>query len=161
MKEVLAYILETSVTPVSWHTVAKNTSLSSPHTVRSYVETLELLMVARVVYWASPMGKVDYRKGKKILFNDPFLYRVFSSYVNVEVGEPAIVEATVTAHLARLYPVYYWKNKTEVDVIALVAERSLGFEVKWRRKPSLGRKPLKTIVLGREEIPTFLATLKI
>ena len=161
MKEVVAYLLETATAPLSWYTIAKNTSISSPHTAREYVETLELLMVARVVYWASPWGEVNYRKNKKVLFTDPFIYRALSAYTRVEVEEPAVVEATVTTHLARRYPTYYWSNKTEVDALVLVSGKPLGFEVKWRRKHRPGRKPLKTCVLGREDIPVFLATLNL
>ncbi len=160
MKEVVSYILETAPTPVSWHSIAKSTSLSSPNTAREYVETLEQLMLAKVVHWADASGRPDYRKNKKVVFTDPFLYRVFSHYTRVQVDEPSIVEATVISHIARAYPTYYWRNKTEVDAVAVVNGRPLGFEVKWRRSPPEGRKPFKTLTLDRNSIPVFLATLK-
>ncbi len=111
MKEVLSYILETTSAPVTWHAIAKHTSLSSPHTAREYVEKLQASMVAKVVYWASLDGRPDYRKAKKVLLLDPFIYRVLSRYVRVSVDEAAVVEATVTAHLARRYPTYYWRDR--------------------------------------------------
>ncbi|RLE76490.1 MAG: hypothetical protein DRJ44_03965 [Thermoprotei archaeon] len=159
MKEVISYLLETAPSPVGWSTIAKNTSISSPHTARDYVELLENLMIAKVLYWISPSGRVDYRKNKKVIFIDPFIYRVFSSYARVEVGESAIVEATVASHLSKWASVYYWRNRSEVDIVVPYEGEVWGFEVKWRRKAGYGRRPFKTVVLDRETIPVFLATL--
>jgi len=159
MKEVIAYLLEAAPSPISWNSIAKNTSIRTAYTAREYVETLEALMAAKTIYWASPSGEPDYRKNKKIVFTDPFLYHVFSHYTGVHVDQPAIVEATVTAHLARRYPTYYWRNSTEVDAIALAGGKPVGVEVKWRRRPSRARKPLPTLTLDRRTTPLFLATL--
>ncbi len=159
MKEVIAYLLETTPTPISWNTVSKNTSITSPNTAREYIETLEQLMLAKIIYWSTPHGKPDYRKNKKIFFIDPFIYKVLSHYTRTPVEEPAVVEATVTTHLARKYTTYYWRNKTEVDAIAVVSGKTIGFEIKWRKKPPTGRKPLQTNTLDKDKIPIFLATL--
>jgi len=161
MKEVLTYLLEASPTPLSWHNIAKNTSLLSPHTAREYIETLEALMVLKIIYWASPDGKINYRKNKKMLFIDPFIYNVLSKYTRVKVDEATIVEATVTTHFSRRYRTYYWHNSTEIDAILMTDKKPLAFEIKWTRKPRTGRKPIKTYILDREKIPIFLATLKI
>ncbi|HDI75415.1 MAG TPA: ATP-binding protein [Thermoprotei archaeon] len=160
MKEIISYLLEAGTVPVSWHTISKSTSISSPHTVREYIELLENLLVLEVLYWTSPSGQIDYRKAKKIVFIDPFLYQIFSSYTKVEVDEATVVEATIAAHLARVKPIYYWKNKTEVDIVVL-DKKPLGFEVKWTRKPKLRRRPIKTYVLDKNQIPVFLATLSV
>ncbi len=159
MKEIITYLLETASSPISWNRVARNTSISSPHTVRDYIEFLENLMVTKVLYWVSPEGRVDYRKNKKIIFIDPFIYRVLSGYTRVEVEESIIVEATVASHISKYAPIYYWRNKSEVDIVIPYGKKLLGFEVKWRRKVSYGRRPFKTEVLDRETIPVFLATL--
>ncbi|MCD6368771.1 MAG: ATP-binding protein [Thermoproteales archaeon] len=161
MKEVVSYLLEVMPSPVSWHSIARHTSLASPHTSREYVTTLELLMVAKIVHWASPDGKPDYRKEKKIVFTDPFITKVLSEYTGIQVEEAAVVEATVTSHLARKYPVYYWKDSTEVDVLATVDSFVAGFEVKWRHRPRRKAKPLKTRILDKQEIPVFLASLAV
>ncbi len=159
MKEVLAYLLDSSLTPLSWHSIARNTSLLSPHTVREYVEMLEELMVLRILFWSSPYGKIDYRKNKKMFFIDPFLYYVFSQYCNISVDTSSIVEATVLSHLSRRYDVYYWRNSTEIDALVSMQDRIIAFEVKWTRKPKRGRRPINTYVLDREKIPLFLASL--
>ncbi len=116
MKEVLSYILHAKLSPISWLNIAKETSISSPHTARSYVETLEGLMVAKVSYLITPQG-TSYRKNKKIHLTDPFIYRVISGYTGVEVSTETIVESSVVMHLLRLGEIYYWRNRTEVDVV--------------------------------------------
>ena len=79
----------------------------------------------------------------------------------MRVDEAALVEATFSTHLARRYPVYYWRDKSEVDTLVLVSGRLLGLEVKWRYKPVIRRKPLPYQVLHKEEVPIYLATLNI
>jgi len=160
LKELLTYLLEVGTTPVSWHAIARSTSISSPHTARDYVEHLEKLLVAKVMHWASPDGRVDYRKEKKVVLMDPFLYRVLSRYTRVEPSEPAVVEATVASHLSRVAPVYYWRDGTEVDVIAVFERCVRGFEVKWGVSLKPGRKPLRTVLLDRGTVPLFLAALE-
>jgi len=159
MKEIISYILEASPSPVSWNVIARNTSVSSPNTVRDYIELLSNLMVARISYWISPSGEVNYRKNKKISFVDPFLYDVFSKYTKVDVDESIIVEAIVASHFSRLAPVFYWRNRSEVDVIIKYRNKLLGFEVKWRRKPIYARRPFRVRTLDREMIPLLLASL--
>ncbi|RLE60112.1 MAG: hypothetical protein DRJ32_03425 [Thermoprotei archaeon] len=159
MKEVISYILEAELTPVGWHTISKNTSISSPHTAREYVETLERLMVAKILYWISPSGKIDYRKAKKIIFTDPFIYKTLQAYTRTSVSISTIVEATVASHIARYKPTYYWRNKSEVDVVTLINGKPIGIEVKWTRKPKQRRRPFKTYTLDKNTIPLFLASL--
>ena len=159
MKEVIAYILETSSTPLSWYSISRNTSISSPHTARNYVETLENLLVAKVLHWISPSGEVNYRKEKKVIFTDPFIYKVLSMYTHVEVNQAAIVEAVVASHLARKFSIYYWRDRTEIDVVALIDNKLVGFEVKWTRKPTARQRPIRVHILDKETIPLLLATL--
>ncbi len=160
MKEIISYLLESTSTPVSWHTVARSTSISSPHTARLYIKTLEDLMIAKIIYWASPHGKADYRKNKKIFFTDPFTYQVLSKYTRVKIDEARIVEATVSTHLARRYPTYYWANKTEIDILTIINNSVLSLEVKWTHHPKTGRKPIRPIILNKTSTPVFLASLK-
>ncbi len=161
MKEVISYLLEAAPTPISWYTIAKNTSISSPHTAREYVETLEHLMIAKTIYWADPNGKPNPRKNKKIHFTDPFTYKTLAAYTRIKIQEPAIVEATVTTHLARRYPTYYWSNKTEIDALVIANQKPTAIEIKWTRKPTPRKKPIKTRTLNKQNTPLFLATLNI
>ncbi len=159
MKEVLSYILHARLSPISWLDIAKETSISSPHTTRSYVEALEGLMISKVSYLITPQGDVKYRKNKKIHLTDPFIYRIISSYTGVEVLDETLVESLVAMHLARLGDIYYWRDGTEVDVILRRKGKLMGFEVKWGPKRWKSPKWLQARLLKREDIPLFLASL--
>ncbi len=159
MKEILSYILRARLAPVSWLKISKETSIRSPNTVASYLETLENLFIIKILYVITPEGKILYRKSKKIHVIDPFIYRVLSRYTRTPVYEEQIVESTVVGHLMRVAEVYYWKNKSEVDIIARINNELLGFEVKWGVK--IWRKPraFKVFLLDRRNIPKFLASI--
>ncbi len=164
MKEVIAYVISSRGTPLSWLSISKATSIASPHTSRAYVETLEDLLVATELELIRPDGRVDHRKNRKIHVTDPFVYKTLAEYCGVPGDEAAIVEATVASHLERRgEPVYFWRNGSEVDVIALegrAPRRQCGFEVKWGFKKGARPRHLKEYVsLDRKSIPVFLASL--
>lgn len=160
MKEILRYILRAKLSPVSWLNISRETSLSSPHTSQDYVNTLEDLIVAKVLNLITPEGKVDYKKNKKIHILDPFLYHVISFYTGVGVLEEQIVESTVVSHLSRVSDVFYWKNKSEVDVVVLIKDKQVGFEVKWGFKKWSKPKHLKQCyLLTKDVVPLFLSSL--
>jgi len=160
MKEVLGFILWSRCSPVSWLGVAKNTSIGSPNTAQAYIETLENLLVAKVLEHVDASGMVQHRKNRKIHFTDPLLYHVFSGYSSTPVDEPCLVEATVAVHLGRSAPVYYWRNSGEVDVVVVDNGVQTGVEVKWGYHPSSKPRHLTHYVtLNRELIPVFLASL--
>jgi predicted AAA+ superfamily ATPase len=73
----------------------------------------------------SPESKILFRKNKKIHLTDPFLYKTICEFVKAEGNEPALLEATVTTHLARKYETFYWKNKSEVDVVVRLDKSKL------------------------------------
>nr|MDO8086480.1 ATP-binding protein [Candidatus Sigynarchaeum springense] len=161
MKEILGFILMAKCSPLSWLGISKNTSVNSPHTAQSYVETLEKLHVVTILPYLSQDGIINSKKNKKIHFIDPFIYTVLQEYTGVKVLEETVVESVVAAHLSRGYKTYYWKNGSEVDVIAIINERQIGFEVKWGYKK--WRQPLhlkKTYLLVKDLLPTFMATLQ-
>jgi predicted AAA+ superfamily ATPase len=45
--------------------------------------------------------------------------------VKAEVNEPTLLEAIVATHLARKYETFYWKNKSEVDVVVKLGKNRL------------------------------------
>jgi predicted AAA+ superfamily ATPase len=159
MKETLSFLLGSHCTPISWLSIAKNTSMGSPNTAQAYIETLENLLVANVLFLLEPDGKIVYRKNKKVHFTDPLYYKIFSEYTNTEYHQPCQVEGIVASHLARVAPVYYWRNSSEVDVVTLVNGLPVGLEVKWSYH--LARKPRhlsKYIETNKDSIPLFLAS---
>jgi len=160
MKEVINFILSARLSPISWVNIARETSINSPHTARSYIETLENLYVAKVLNIITPDFKVLYRKNKKVHITDPFIYNVFSYYTGKEVLEETIVESVVACHISRVTKIYYWKNKTEIDIVSIINGEQMGFEVKWGFKGA--RKPRhlkKVIILTKEDLPIFLSSL--
>lgn len=162
MKEIIGVIIKLRLNPISWLHIANETSVNSPNTIRSYIETLEDMLVAKVLHIYDPVGRrVYYRKNKKVHIIDPFMYRVLAHYARTEVYEEQVVESTVLGHVMRMCDVYYWRNRTEVDIIGVLENRYIGFEVKWG--PKKWRKPrhLKDIFLLKEkEVPLFLASIK-
>lgn len=148
--------------PVSWLSIARGTSISSPHTTQAYVEDLEKLFIVKVLNLLSTDSKILYRKNKKIHIADPFLYNTICELVNVKLVEEDRFESVVVTHLARKYPVFYWRNKTEVDVVVMVDNRQLGIEVKTVYRSWIKPKHLKDVlILTRPEIPLFLTSIDV
>lgn len=161
MKEIIAYLIRARGTPISWNSISSQTSVGSPNTVRSYVETLESIYSILVLNLIQPDSRILYRKNKKVHFTDPFISRVMSDYVNSEVTDDWIMEATVASHLSRMCPVYYWRNHTEVDVVCLEKGRQIGFEVtrglkKWKAPWHIKKSHL----LDRGNLHLYLSALK-
>jgi len=162
MKEVLAYILRARGTPISWNGISSETSINSPHTARSYVETLEGLFMAISLPLLAPNGKVEHKKNRKVHLTDPLLYSVFSKYAGCEVLGETILEATVASHVARSATPYYWRNgRGEVDVVCKGRGGTYGLEVTASRKKRLF-KPFhikKLYILDRDTAPAHIAAL--
>lgn len=70
------------------------------------------------------------------------------------------LESVMVTHLARKYPVFYWRNKTEIDIVAMINRRQFGIEVKTSSGSWIKPKHLKDVlVLTRLEVPLFLEVL--
>lgn len=161
MKEVISYLIRARASPISWLSVARNTSFASPHTAQSYVEALESLFVLSVLNLILPDSKVMYRKNRKVHFTDPFIAASLAEYAGEQVYPENMLEGLVASHLARRFPVYYWRNGSECDIVGTVGGRQVGFEVKMTKEG--WRKPRhirEAFLLTRKEIPLFLASLK-
>ncbi len=80
--------------------------------------------------------------------------------MNIKPFDGDKLESVVATHLARKYPVYYWKNGSEVDVIAVINGKQFGIEIKTTSRSWIKPRHLKkTLVLNRPQIPIFLASL--
>ena len=159
-KEVITYVLRTRLTPLSWLSIARETSISSPHTTQSYVESMERLSVFKVSYFISPDSRVLYRKNKKVHVTDPFLYSTLSHYTGVDVLEEQVVESVLACHISRVTDVFFWKNGKEVDVVGIIDNEQVGFEAKWGVGTWVKPKHLKrAFLLKREILPVFLASV--
>jgi len=162
MKEILAYIVGARLAPISWLSISRETSISSPHTTQAYVEDLEKLFIVKILNFLNVDSKIIYRKNKKIYIIDPFLYDTICELVNMKPIEDDKLESVVATHLARKYPVFYWRNRTEIDVVTIVNNKQFGIEVKTAPKRWIKPKHLKDLlVLARPEIPVFLASIDV
>ena len=160
MKEIFAYLLHSRGSAISWQSIAQNTSINSPHTSQSYIEALKSMYLVEILYQISPTGKILYRKNKKIHFIDPFIIKVLAEYTKTTVLEENIVENIVAAHFSQKFLTYFWKNNSEVDIIALIKRNQVGYEIKWG--PKRWKKPLhlkNCYKLSKDSIPVFLASI--
>jgi len=162
MKEILAYIINSQATPVSWLNISKETSIASPHTTQAYVEDLKNLFVVEILNFLSPESKIIQRKNKKIHITDPFLYETICEFAKAEAHELSLLEAVVATHLSRKYETFYWKNKHEVDIVVRLNKKQIGIEVKkigrsWEKPRHLE----KTFLLTKDDIPLFLASINV
>jgi predicted AAA+ superfamily ATPase len=162
MKEILAYIIGARSTPISWLSISRGTSISSPHTTQAYVEDLKKLFIVKILNFLGTNSKILYRKNKKIHITDPFLYDTICELVGMKPIEDDKLESVVANHLSRKYPIFYWRNKTEIDIVAMINNRQFGIEVKTISRSWIKPKHLKDfLVLTRLEIPLFLASINI
>ena len=159
MKEVISYIVQSRLSPISWLSISKNTSINSPHTAESYVTTLENIHAIMIMYQIEHDSKINYKKNKKVHFLDPFIYRLMAEYTRNEILTENIVESVVVNHLYRKFPTFFWKRTTEIDAICLINDKQVGFEVKWG--PKTWKKPnhlRNATLLTKDIIPLFLGT---
>ncbi|MCK4717991.1 MAG: ATP-binding protein [Thermoplasmata archaeon] len=162
MKEVLSYILRSRGTPISWNGISSETSINSPNTARTYVETLESLFVTLTLSLLKQDGSIDRKKNRKVHFIDPFLYRLFSDYARVEILTDTILEAAVASNIARTAEVYYWKQKKEIDVVCKEGKEYYGFEA----TVSPGKKLTKPYhfarlyLMNKDSAPLYLTALE-
>jgi len=160
MKEILTYLIRAHGTTISWNSISTQTSINSPNTVRSYIETLEDIHSALILNFIAADSKVDYKKNKKVHFTDPFIFKIISNYTNIDCPEDWIHEAIVASHLSRSYPVYYWRNHNEVDIVCLDKKRQIGFEVtkgikRWKAPWHIKKSHL----LDRSNLHLYLSAL--
>jgi predicted AAA+ superfamily ATPase len=86
--------------------------------------------------------------------------RLVSSYVGEDHSQEWAMEAIAASHVARRADVYYWRGKTECDVVAVVDGRQIGFEVKTgvgRWKPPWHLR--KSYLLDRSNMPVYVSAL--
>lgn len=146
VKQILRSISNKMTTTISWHSITKETDIASHNTVSKYVGYLEDSFVLNTLYPVDITRKAaDYKKEKKIYFQDPFIFHslrswVFGetdyfnstlSYLNIPENKSKLVESIVENHFIRfmynVYPsdvfashehVFYWRKKggkREVD----------------------------------------------
>ncbi len=135
---IILQILQSYSSHVSLSSIARSQGIGSHVTVREYLETMHDLFVINEAFALDTAKVPVFRKERKIYFNDPFLFRVFSYKLGVmpEQAESKIVEGIVHQHLYRfvnrqgaaLLKFGYSSQKREIDF--LIGDYAI--EVKWQ-----------------------------
>lgn len=159
-QEIIQFLLKCRNSPISWLSIAKQTSISSSHTVLDYITFLENIYILRILPLIRPDFIIDSKKNKKIHILDPFVIQVLAEYTHTQLLDEDIVESIVASHFQRKFPTFYWRNNSEIDIVIKLTGSLFGCEVKWG--PKNWKKPLHLkhyIVLTKDNLPTFLASI--
>ncbi|MDG6224114.1 MAG: ATP-binding protein [Candidatus Thermoplasmatota archaeon] len=135
LKEVMKGILQTYSTPISWDSLAKRSSVRSHVTIASYIEVLtHIFVIIDCYFFDIGSKKTDHVKNKKLYFYDPFILRVLSEKLNIQVDKEKVIEGIVASNIKSADPmktIHYTKIKKETD---FVIEEDLGIEVKYQTR---------------------------
>lgn len=148
--DLLANVLRTLTTPISYISLARDSALASHLAVQEYLDIMEKMFIMFTLSaFVIEEKKRDSKKNKKIYFTDPFIFN--SLYLKVhELMEspftqsqkltakllPLIAENCVGAKLFREAPSIFWgKTATgEVDFVTKKEGRLGFYEVKYRKR---------------------------
>ncbi len=152
VREILASVFSKAPAPLSYSTIARDTSGYSYKTVAEYLEVLRNLMILGLAQFREE--RIRYRKEKKVFLLDPFLAQALSRWSGQEFLPSALYEWVVQAHLLRRFgEVFYFRDSYEIDCIA----GDMKIEIK-AGKPHR-RYPKGVRVLSESDLPLFLAVL--
>ncbi len=157
--EILGAIHRRYGTPVTWNNLAQDLSIDHPATVGDYINllaTMDAVFVQPALLEDKLTGAP--KKGRKLMFNDPFIYHAARSWLTPDADPfehlvvPAlrdpetaarIAEACAVTHVQRFWPTFYIKAEGEVDIAYVDSRRFWPIEVKWTQQ--LRAKDLKQI----------------
>jgi predicted AAA+ superfamily ATPase len=175
LREILKGIIKRYSSSISWNTLSKDLSIDHPSTVADYVHLLarlDVLFIVEALLEDKLVGAP--KKGKKIFFQDPFIYHVLNFWLEQDgvdlersildsldnseiVG--TLVEGVVAAHFNRIKTCYYLKNEGEVDIAFIKNKKIFPIEVAWKNQINhKDLKQLKKYKNGRIWGKKFLAT---
>lgn len=133
VKEILQSIILKKCSQFSYHSIAKETSVSSHNTILEYLDMLDEELFLRTVNKVSLSPyKVERKKEKKAFFLDPLLISVAEQWADQALPYPCKVEQVVMSHLSRMGANYFYNDgKREIDCVEKIKNNVLGVEVKW------------------------------
>ena len=162
LRQIIQRIIETLSTQISWNALKDETEIATHDTARWYVDILKNSFVVSYVYQLNKgKGAPYYRKAKKIVFTDSFIFHALKwwafggrhpfdesvEFLKGQENKSRLVESTVCDHMIRLLfnlelnpqfdyqtRLFYWesKRKREVDFVAKVEDTFLPIELKYK-----------------------------
>lgn len=130
-KMILGRCLFSLSSDVSYNAFAQDTGIGSHNTVYDYLDFFDNASVLSPIYhYDLNQKKVNFRKNKKIYFNDPFIYAVVDAWLTgkprqdfLYLQQPSpkskLIENLVYIKMASVYnEVYFNKSQNEIDFVA-------------------------------------------
>ncbi len=130
-KRILERCLFSLTSDVSYNAFAQDTGVGSHNTIYDYLNFFENAFVLSLIYnYDIHQQRVNYKKNKKIYFNDPFIYAVIDAWIT---GKPRqdydyltknsscskIIENLIYNHLSYYFEnIYFYRAQNEIDFIA-------------------------------------------
>lgn len=132
VKEIVQAVVKKGCSQFSYHSIVKETSVSSHNTIIEYLDMLDEELFLRIVNKALLPFGVERRKEKKAFFLDPLLMIIAERWADQRIVEACKVEQVVAGHLARMNDIYFYNDgKKEIDCLLKSDKKVLGVEVKW------------------------------
>jgi len=142
-KQILARILNSVTSDVSYNSFAQDSGIGSHNTVYEYLNFLEdAFIVSQIYNYDYDQKKINFRKNKKIYLNDPFLFSLLEWWLNGKIPstklmfEDSILKSRIAENLTFLHlkkifsEVYFHRNNEEIDFIC----GKSAFESKFQNK---------------------------
>ncbi|MFM8454398.1 MAG: ATP-binding protein [Gammaproteobacteria bacterium] len=148
-KEFIAKaILERSLlslgSEISYNAFAQDTGIGSHNTVYEYLDFFSnACILSSIFHFDIHQKKFNYKKNKKIYFNDPFIYAVIDAWLNAKPNqnfdylENSNVKAQLIENLVYLFlertqknSIGFYKNSYEIDFVS----QNMLVEVKYQNK---------------------------
>jgi predicted AAA+ superfamily ATPase len=137
-------ILNSLSSDVSYNSFIQDANIGSHNTVYDYIYFMEnVFILTQLYHFDYHRKKVNYRKNKKIYFNDPFIIWIIDKWVNAKsiqdfnylnnpVHKSQIVENIIANELHSKFDgiLYYYKNRYEIDFV----NKDMILEVKYQNK---------------------------
>jgi len=138
-RKVVSIILQKIPSAFSLYSVSKDLDIKSHAMVSNYIDLLSQLFIVKVLYYINPNDlNISFSKNRKVVFLDPFYFRLFNRWFFSPIPEESvIVENVLASHIARKFEAYYWKNDREIDVVVRSGNNLIGFESKYSSKPEV------------------------
>ncbi|MBS0286875.1 MAG: ATP-binding protein [Proteobacteria bacterium] len=142
-KSILERVLFSLGSDISYNAFAQDSGIGSHNTVYDYLDFfINCNVLTQIFHFDIHQQKVNYRKNKKIYFNDPFIYSVIEAwltgkpsqdyeYLSNPILKSRIIENLVLIQLKNFYQdIFYYKEIQEIDFVT----KDLLLEIKYQNK---------------------------